>query len=360
MRVTVWRALSPGIATVVLGLGVITADSGSATAGELHILTWEGYTDPSFVSIFENASGCKVTSTFAGSTDEFAAKLAAGGAGNYDLSATGIDATHVINDMGIVEPIDVSRIERWNEVYDFLREHPGVNAGGTILALPWAWGVDLLMYRTDMIAAEPTSVAALWDPAQQGKVSMWDDKSTLYWGALALYGKGFDVYTMTDDQLGAVKQKLIEQKPLIRQYWATAGELVDLYAKGEVWISNTWGGYQSALLAEQGIPVKEFAPEEGSFGWVDNWQVIKGTPNLDCIYAWLNFALSSDAQCGMVKVTGYAGVNPAALRGCLTEEEFKSRHQDDEAFLQRLSIYQKPPRIDVYINTWNAVKASPN
>ena len=46
------------------------AASGAAQAdGELNVLTWEGYTDPSFVAGFEEATGCKVTPTYVGSND---------------------------------------------------------------------------------------------------------------------------------------------------------------------------------------------------------------------------------------------------------------------------------------------------
>ena len=91
-----------------------------------------------------------------------------------------------------------------------------------------------------------------------------------------------DIYHLTDEQIDKAKAALIEQKPLIRKYWGTAGELVDLYKAGEVVISNTWAGYQSALLADEGIKVTEFIPTEGAEGWMDSWMVVKGTPNREC------------------------------------------------------------------------------
>src|SRR3546814_5985221 len=125
------------------------------------------------------------------------------------------------------------------------------------------------MYRTDKISGEPDSYAALWDEQYKGRIALWDDKSAIYNTARLL---GYDnVYSLSDEQLEAVKQKLIEQKPLLRKYWSTAGELVNLYASGEVWISNTWGGFQVAELQKQGIPVKEFLPKEKADGCVDNW-----------------------------------------------------------------------------------------
>jgi len=57
---------------------------------------------------------------------------------------------------------------------------------------------------------------------------VWDDLSTVYLAAQIL---GFDkpdrsqLYNLTDDQLTAVRKKLIELKPNIRKIWATVGEL---------------------------------------------------------------------------------------------------------------------------------------
>ncbi len=37
------------------------------------------------------------------------------------------------------------------------------------------------------------------------------------------------LYNLSDEQLEAVKKKLIELKPNIRKYWTTGGELTNLF-----------------------------------------------------------------------------------------------------------------------------------
>jgi putative spermidine/putrescine transport system substrate-binding protein/spermidine/putrescine transport system substrate-binding protein len=144
----------------------------------------------------------------------------------------------------------------------------------------------------------------------------------------------------------------------VRKYWATAGELVDLYAGGEVWISNTWGGYQSALLAEQGIEVTEFIPEEGAEGWMDSWMIVKGSPNQECAYKFLNMQISEQGQCGVANVNGYSVANPVAAKACMSEEQFSALHQDDPDYLDSLLMWQPlGERLEAYTNAWNAVKA---
>ncbi len=345
----------------VAGLALLfgAAAGGFATAamaeGQLNLLTWEGYADPSFVESFEAASGCKVSATYVGSNDDFVPKLAAGG-GVYDLISPSIDTAPVTAAAGFVEPIDTSRVKGLEEVYELFRASPGLTKDGQLWGVPWTWGSIPFMYRTDMITEEPTSIAALWDPKYAGKVSLWDDKSSLY--VAARLNGDMNIYALDDAAMERAKQKLIEQKPLIRKYWGTAGELVNLFASGEVWISNTWGGFQSAELMKQGIPVKEFIPIENAEGWMDSWQIVKGSPNVDCAYAWINYSLTPEAQCGVANVTGYSAANPVAAKACMSAEQFVALHQDDVDYINRLMLWETPDRLEVYTNTWNAVKAA--
>jgi putative spermidine/putrescine transport system substrate-binding protein/spermidine/putrescine transport system substrate-binding protein len=261
------------------------AGAPAVQAAEVNLLTWEGYADESFIKPFEEATGCEVSATYVGSNDDFAPKLAAGG-GVYDLVSPSIDATKALIEAGFIDSVDLSRLPRYGEIYEKFRTAEGVNHDGEVYGVPFSWGSIPFMYRTDKFDSPPTSLNILWDPALEGKISLWDDKSALYVASRVIGNK--DIYNLSDEQIESAKRKLIEQKPLVRKYWGTAGELVDLYAAGEVWISNTWGGYQSALLAEQNIPVQEFIPEEGAEGWMDSWLIVKGTPNEDCVYQFIN------------------------------------------------------------------------
>jgi putative spermidine/putrescine transport system substrate-binding protein/spermidine/putrescine transport system substrate-binding protein len=134
---------------------------------------------------------------------------------------------------------------------------------------------------------------------------------------------------------------------------------VDLYASDEVWISNTWGGYQSALLAEQDVPVKEFIPKENAEGWMDSWMLVKGSPNEECAYKFINMAISELGQCGVANVNGYSVANPVAAKNCMSAEQFAGLHQDDPDYLDSLLLWENlGKRLEAYTNTWNAVKAA--
>jgi putative spermidine/putrescine transport system substrate-binding protein/spermidine/putrescine transport system substrate-binding protein len=340
---------------IVLAAGAALPGTASAE-GQVNVLTWEGYADASFIDKFQAESGCKVSATYVGSNDDFAPKLAAGG-GVYDLISPSIDTTRTMIDAGFVEPIDTAQIANWGSIYEKFRSAEGISKDGVVYGMPYAWGAISFMYRKDKFPTPPTSIADLWKPELKGRVSLWDDKSAIYVAA-RLEGNN-DIYNLTDEQLEQAKKKLIEQKPLVRKYWATAGELVDLYAAGEVWVSNTWAGYQSKLIAEKGIEVVEFIPKENAEGWMDSWMVVKGTPNRDCAYKFLNMQSSELGQCGVANVNGYSAANPVAAEKCMTPEQYKALHQDDANYLDSLLLWKNlGARLENYTNTWNAVKSA--
>ncbi len=346
-----FAAVGATAALVAMAVDVTAARAG----GELALLTWEGYADESFVKGFEDASGCEVSATYVGSNDDFAPKLAAGGS-VYDLISPSIDTTAVMVAAGLVEPIDRSRVKGMEGIYESFRNAGGINVDGKLWGVPFVWGSIPIMYRTDKITEELTSLADLWNPKYKGKISLWDDKSAIY--VAARLNGDMNIYTLDDEAMERAKQKLIEQKPLVRKYWGTAGELINLYASGEVWISNTWGGYQSAELQKQGIPVKEFLPKEKAEGWMDSWQIVKGSPNTDCAYKYINFFMTPEGTCGVSGVTGYSAANEVAAKACMTPEEFSAKHQDDIGYVDSLIMWETPDRLDVYTATWNAVKAA--
>ena len=196
------------------------AGAPAVQAAEVNLLTWEGYADESFIKPFEEATGCEVSATYVGSNDDFAPKLAAGG-GVYDLVSPSIDATKALIEAGFIDSVDLSRLPRYGEIYEKFRTAEGVNHDGEVYGVPFSWGSIPFMYRTDKFDSPPTSLNILWDPALEGKISLWDDKSALYVASRVIGNK--DIYNLSDEQIESAKRKLIEQKPLVRKYWGTAG-----------------------------------------------------------------------------------------------------------------------------------------
>ena len=327
--------------------------------GELNVLTWEGYTDPSFVATFEEQTGCKLTPTYVGSNDEFPAKLAGGGS-VYDLVSPSID-TDLDPDEDGRGPGDRrlahGRLrERLRELPRASRRHRTPTAMSMASPTPGARSRSCTGSTVSRPRRPRSPSCSIRRSPARSACGTTRPISTSPRACCSV--RDTDVFNLSDDQLAQVRDKLIEMKPQIRKYWSTAGELVNLYANGEVTVSNTWGGYQSSLLADQGIEMVEFIPTENADGWADSWQLVKGTPNEDCAYKWLNFTLSPEGQCGVVGITGYSGSNPEAAEDVPADEEFAGLHQDDFNYIDSLDLWQDAGRCGRLYRTWNAVKAA--
>src|SRR6201993_3828637 len=236
----------------------------------LNLLVWEGYADPSFVKAFEDENHCKVSASYMGSSDELMAKLRGGSSGTYDVISPSSDVATSIATSGLAAPLDLTKIPGYGQLSAQLTSLPLVRANGQVYGVPFMWGPDPIIYDTTAFHQPPDSWNVFWDPKYKGKVSVWDDLSTVYMAAQVL---GYDkpdpshLYNLTDEQPDAVKKKLLELKPNVRKIWSTGGELTNLFEGHEVVIAMGWP-LNTADLKKAGFPVGETIPKETTTGWI--------------------------------------------------------------------------------------------
>jgi spermidine/putrescine transport system substrate-binding protein len=70
--------------------------------------------------------------------------------------------------------------------------------------------------RLDKVNEPITRWAQLWDPKYKGQINMLNDERETLGAALKLLG--YSLNSTNQDELDAATQKLIDQKPLVRQY----------------------------------------------------------------------------------------------------------------------------------------------
>src|SRR5437764_11350532 len=152
----------------------------------LNLLVWEGYADPSFVRGFEDQYRCKVSASYVGSSDELVAKLRGGSAGNYDVISPSSDVATMIASAGLAAPLVLSKIPSYTRLSPQLISLPLVRVNSQVYGVPFMWGPNPLIYDAKAIPHPPESWNVLWDPKYRGKISVWDDLSTVYMAAQIL------------------------------------------------------------------------------------------------------------------------------------------------------------------------------
>jgi putative spermidine/putrescine transport system substrate-binding protein/spermidine/putrescine transport system substrate-binding protein len=343
------------ITTSILLLGSCTKKTPT-----LNLLVWEGYADPSFVRTFEEQNHCKVTVSYMGSSDELVAKLRGGSAGNYDVISPSSDVATSIAAAGLAAPLDISKVPSYSQLSPQLTSLPLVRIKGQVFGVPFMWGPNPLLYDTTAFPQAPDSWNVFWDPKYRGKVSVWDELSTLYMAAQVL---GFDkpdptqLYNLNDEQLEAVKKKLLELKPNIRKMWSTGGELTNLFQNHEVVLAMGWP-LMTNQLRKLNFPIGETIPKENTTGWIDHLMVTAGSENKELAYKFLEYMIEAQTQKKVADVTGYTPANPQAAQ-LMSPEQVKSLHLDDVDNYQRhIYFWQDVPRRAKYVEIWNEVKAA--
>ena len=325
----------------------------------LNLLVWEGYADPSFVKGFEDQYHCRVSASYMGTSDELVAKLRGGSAGNYDVISPSSDVATSIAANGLAVALDLSKIPTYTQLSPQLTSLPLVKDKGNTYGVPFMWGPNPLLYDTTAFAKAPESWNVMWDPKLRGKISVWDDLSTVYMAAQVL---GYDnppsqLYNLTDEQLEAVKKKLLELKPNIRKMWSTGGELTNLFQNHEVTTAMGWPLMTNQLKKDR-FPIGETIPKENTTGWIDHLMITSGSENKELAYKFLEYMVQAKTQKMVSDVTHYTPANPQASQ-FMSADERSILHLDDvDNYQKHIYFWQNVPRRAKYNEIWNEVKAA--
>ena len=326
----------------------------------MNLLTWEGYADPKFTKPFEAKYGVTIKYTYFGSSDELVAKLKSS-AGVYDVISPSSDVAYTLVQGGLVDPIDTSKISSFGELADALKNLDDVKKEGKIYGVPFTWGPDYLIYDANVVKEEPKSWKVFFDAKYKGKVSLWDDVSNIYLVGQLL---GLDkekqsaLYNMTDEQLAEVKKKLVELKPQVRKYWATAGELKDLFKNKEVAVAVGWP-LTVKDVNQEGGNLKGVIPEEGATGWIDRLMITSSSKNKDLATLYLDYVTTAKGQALVFEATGgYCVANGKAKEHMSDELKKSPCVTEADNYFKRLNFWQYVKERKKYNELWNEVKSA--
>lgn len=286
-----------------------------ASAEELIVLDWSGYEDSGFIGAYVDAHDGPPNYSFFGEEEEAFQKLRSGF--KVDVAHPCSQSVSKWRLAGLIEPLDISRIERWDDVNE-VKE--AFKHDGSYYMLPTDWGTTSLAYRTDKVdASRMNSVQVFLDPAFAGQVSLPDNVDDIY--ALAFLATGVtDWTTATQEDFERASAWLRKAHENVVTYWTDGADLGQLMATGEVTLAWAWNETPTALIA-QDIPVAiNRETVEGSTSWFCGYvNVVDGPNSEDLMYDFLNAWLEPESAVHIVNEFGYGNGNQAAMDGLSVE-----------------------------------------
>ncbi len=299
------RDFGKALGAAELGLATIplVADRAKAAAEDLHIFEWAGYELPELhPSYIEKHGGSPRVSIF-GADEEAFAKMISGYA--VDICHPCTASVRKWHDAGLIDPIDTTRLEHWDDIFPSLKTLKGTTANGQNLLVPFDWGNSSVLYRIDLVDPaflENESWEILFDDRYADRVAMYDSVDAVM-GVAGLVVGAENPFAMTEEELERAMDMLRKQRGLLRFYWTDRTQVQQALASGELIAAYAWNSEYVALKAE-GHPVAYATPKEGIYSWVCGLVHVKtGSADVDLVYDFFNALTAPEA--GEFLVTEY-------------------------------------------------------
>lgn len=329
----------------VLGAGW-AAGPALADAG-LTVFDWSGYEDPAFHPAYVTKYGSSPDFAFFADEDEAFQKLQAGF--KADIAHPCSQSVAKWREAGLLEPLDVSKLDNWNDVLPGIRAMKNLmtTADGKAWFIPFEWGNTALVYRTDKVPAEDVASLQIFaDPKYEGRVSIGDNVDDAY--ALAALAIGVkDWSEMTDEQFKAASDFLRKVHKNVRLYWTDGTELAQAMSSGEVDIAWAWNETVTTLSADGIAVAMKKDTKEGLSTWVCGYVKLKGgTGDAAKAYDYLNAVTAPEVSDYLVESWGYGHSNAKGMAAIAPDVLAGAGYDDVDKFTAN-TLFQSPVPVEL-------------
>jgi spermidine/putrescine-binding protein len=322
---------------------------------DLVVLDWSGYDSPDFRLPFGETYP-DVQPKYSYFADDAEAYAKAQSGFEFDLVHPCVNFWQLYVDFGLVQPLDTSRLSNWDSLYSEITALGQFN--GQQYFVPYDWGYDSILVRSDKVQNIPQSWADLWDEQYAGHLALFDSGEINH--IMAATALGFDPWNTTAAQNEAITQKLLELKPNVLTFWTDYPELVQMMSSGDIWVAASAWNDAYAILVQEGVPVEYVMPTEGRFGWVCGFGLSSKVKNIDLAYAYIDAMLDPQSMANMINEYAYGGSSPAAIK--LADQELVELLQvGDPVILQSTIFYRglTDALRQIVTDRWIQIKAAP-
>ncbi len=341
---------------------VLTSCSGTksrGTAGELYVYNWGEYIDEEVIEIFEKETGIKVVYDVFETNEEMYPIIEAGGV-NYDVVCPSDYMIKKMIDNDLLAELNFENIPNVKNIGAKYMEMSRAFDAQNKYSVPYTWGTVGILYNTSMVKESPDSWEVLWDQQYAGNILMQDSVRDAFMVGEKLLGYSLNTTDVT--KLQEVKDKLIEQKPLVQAY--VIDQVRDKMIGGEAALAVIYSGEMLYIQNEVANGGKEFEleyviPKEGSNVWIDSWVIPKNARNKENAEKWIDFLSRADIAKMNFDYITYPTPNEAAFALLDAEVQNNTAIFPNDEMLKNSEVYEYlgEEADKLYNELWKEVKS---
>ena len=304
---------------------------------------YEAIIEERIIKPFEAIYGVDVVYDAVGSSSQDYAKIKASqGRPGFDVVVmTASQSLQGCKD-GLLERLDVASIPNLDRLAPSLASVAG--PCGAVHEVQYM----SLLYRTDKLAAAPTSWSALLEPELRHRIILptFQNILSVFLLEIMSLSRGGDLIDDVDPGFAAMAE-MARQSVGFEQ----SSAILESYIKdGTVWAMPFWNG-RAQLLVDEGVPVDYVRPKEGTIPLIATLNIPVGADNKTAAKAFINFFLEKSSQ--EAWVTGY---KVGSARGDIVIPDAIARRQittqDDLAALKLPDLTRVAEKLGEWGERW--------
>lgn len=278
---------------------------GGLEGTELNLYTWDGMFPQEVLDGFEEKTGIKINYSNFDYDEDMLAKLEETKGGDYDFVIADDYILELINNEGLAQKLDTSRISNWeniNPVFQGQFYDPQDE-----FTVPYGAGIPLIVYDPALVDADIKGYSDLWDASLEDNVALIANYRVINGITLKTMGESFNTNDL--DKIQAAGDKLLELASNVRVI--NDSNTQDYLVSGEVAAAFLYTSQVfEALNAREDLKV--VYPEEGlGFGIMAGF-IPSDAPNADAAYAFIDYLLDPEVSAQCFAYIGYYCTNKAA------------------------------------------------
>jgi spermidine/putrescine-binding protein len=353
--------------------------SASQASQTLNILTWETYDNQPWLDAFQKKTGITVHATNVGSPAEMFAKTKAN-PGQYDIvyATSGWFDNYVRSNL--LMPIDESRVKNVQQLKLGFNWRAATSVKGKNYAILYNWGDQPLGWLTKYVPGKYNVKKyqrggvlddwnVLWDPQFKGKVSIFDDPTSVE--PMIPLALGFkNPYQLNASQFDAFSKKLLALRPQVKRLTSGFNDQTNQFASGEAILGyvNNVASVVALKKAGHSLAINNIV-KQGTPAWSDNMAITRrgGAKKLDAVYEFINESLSIPWQARFIATSGNSGTlnypqatsaeaKHAGLKKGQLAATLIPATRDGKAFFDKMIFFQSVENLQKRLDLWNQFK----